>query len=94
MKYYHSVFFIILFFIILLFSSFSYKSEELIGGWKLTHYDAFETVKEHDSYQNASQEIQELYDKTVERLLDSVTYEFGEDYTLNYVDMENQKLTN
>lgn len=64
----------------------------LTGKWKLVKYDAFDKVKQSPAYLLGTEEEIQQYDNLVKLLLDSTTYDFRNNGTLLYSDVENQKL--
>lgn len=64
----------------------------LVGKWKLVKYDAFDKVRQSPAYLLGTDEEIRQYDIQVRLLLDSTTYDFQNDGTLIYSDLENQKL--
>jgi hypothetical protein len=67
-------------------------SVTIIGRWKLEKYDAFEKAKKTPAYLLGTEDEIQKYDDMVKLLLDSTLYEFRQNGTMIYTDMENQNL--
>ena len=82
--------------ILLLFVSFQSFGQitysQLLGKWKLVHFDGIAKIVNSPEFQNATEAQRESMNARIKSRLENTVYEFLEGDTLEYVDFEQQSI--
>lgn len=82
--------------ILLLFVSFQSFGQvtysQLLGKWKLVHFDGIAKIVNSPEFQNATEAQRESINARIKSRLENTIYEFLEGDTLEYVDFEQQSI--
>lgn len=66
--------------------------EQLIGSWRLTHFEGMERIVNSSQYQNANASERASMDARINFRLENTVYQFEAGDVLKFTDLENQQV--